>query len=110
MVINQHNLDTHIIPSDGPGCFLTRHPEERSDEESYKILQPFGLQDDPSGKNKKLPDGSFHIRTGQPDNKDSSSAYFTFYINISTVLFHNLAAYGKPQTQTRVFSGLKRLK
>ena len=25
----------------------TTHPEERSDEESHEILQPFGLQDDP---------------------------------------------------------------
>ncbi len=33
--------------------FPTAHPEERSDEGSHEILQPFGLQDDPSGKSKK---------------------------------------------------------
>ena len=38
---------------DGSGCFPTRHPEERSDEGSHEILQPFGLQDDPSGRNEK---------------------------------------------------------
>ena len=30
--------------------FPTAHPEERSDEGSHEILQPFGLQDDPSGE------------------------------------------------------------
>ena len=39
--------------NEGSGSFLTPHPEERSDEGSPKILQPFGLQDEPSGKNKK---------------------------------------------------------
>jgi hypothetical protein len=28
-------------------CYSTPHPEERSDEGSYEILQPFGLQDEP---------------------------------------------------------------
>jgi len=40
--------------TEGSGCFSpTPHPEERSDEGSHEILQPFGLQDDQSGKNAK---------------------------------------------------------
>ncbi len=34
----------------GRGVFQTPHPDERSEEGSYKILQPFGLQDEHSGR------------------------------------------------------------
>ena len=35
----------------GRGVSPTPHPDERSEEGSPEILQPFGLQDDPSGRN-----------------------------------------------------------
>ena len=51
---------TYLI--DGSGCFSTRHPEERSDEGSHWILQPCGLQDDPSESfNTLIPEGSFSL-------------------------------------------------
>jgi len=54
--------------NEGSGCFPTPHPDERSDEGSHEILQPFGLQDEPSGKNRKKNSPRAQLNSSCVDN------------------------------------------
>ncbi len=66
--------------NEGSGSFSpSPHPEERSDEGSPKILQPFGLQDDQSGTTaKNTPTGHF--------NSAQYTARFRFFGNTNDFL------------------------
>ncbi len=54
------NLVTAEKPTFSPVVILRKPPRAADEESPLEILQPFGLQDEPS-EDKKLPEGSIYI-------------------------------------------------